>query len=319
MPLAASSHLCSLCTNTPPKAQKYKSYNKIRDIISGKILPPSKQHPTPRKRKSTDGPAPAQTPSKRPRPAETPTRAQAHVDGYGHGSQGHPAADDAVTPSLSRRLFSPAVPTSIGPTPQRDGRVLGLFDLLAGSDADNTPSRPRSTTTATATDAAAAAVQATPRKQTGAVDHYHHAPASGGREDAFATTPLRGLDGNARSSGFAARVGLEGRTTTTTATATTPRGPRSASALQFATPAFLKRGCAPLPPSVDENGEYVESPRPLRLPRKPLVRGLSSVVAGLRRLEEEALDEDLEALREVEMEMEGGVQGGAGGGGRGLG
>lgn len=48
------------------------------------------------------------------------------------------------------------------------------------------------------------------------------------------------------------------------------------------------------------------SPRPLRLPRKPITRGLSSVVAGLRKLEEERLDEDLDALREAEMEEGGG-------------
>ena len=30
----------------------------------------------------------------------------------------------------SRTLFSPAMPTSIGPTPQKNGRILGMFDLL---------------------------------------------------------------------------------------------------------------------------------------------------------------------------------------------
>ena len=194
-------------------------------------------------------------------------------------------AAEAVTPSLSRKLFSPAVPTSIGPTPQRDGRVLGLFDLLSNSEAD-TPSAARTT-------GRPHPVGATPRKQT--------------RSDAL-TTPLRSRDGNAQAgagagtgsetSSFATRVGLEGKT------ATTPRGPESASKLQFATPAFLKRTkSAPLP-SVDENGEYVESPRPLRLPRKPFARGLSSIVASLRKLEEEKLDEDLDVLREMEMEME---------------
>lgn len=52
-------------------------------------------------------------------------------------------------------------------------------------------------------------------------------------------------------------------------------------------------------PPVDENGEF-KSPQPIRLPRKSLVRGLSSVVASLRKLEEEQLDDDLEALHEIE-------------------
>lgn len=72
--------------------------------------------------------------------------------------------------------------------------------------------------------------------------------------------------------------------------------PQTVRKLEFSTPAFLRR--APLPP-VDENGGY-RSPEPLRLPRKPFGRGLSSVVASLRKMEEEHLDDDLDALREME-------------------
>ncbi|PHH85183.1 hypothetical protein CDD83_784 [Cordyceps sp. RAO-2017] len=43
----------------------------------------------------------------------------------------------------------------------------------------------------------------------------------------------------------------------------------------------------------------------LKLPRKPFARGLSEIVASLRRVEEEKLDDDLEALREAEDEQEG--------------
>lgn len=74
------------------------------------------------------------------------------------------------------------------------------------------------------------------------------------------------------------------------------------SKLQFATPAFLRRISAPLPP-VDENGEWLDI-EPLKLPRKPFSiakgRGLSSVVASLRKMEEENLDEELDMLREME-------------------
>jgi len=52
---------------------------------------------------------------------------------------------------------------------------------------------------------------------------------------------------------------------------------------------------------MDENSEY-KSPGPIRLPRKPLGRGLSSVVADLRKMEEEKLDEELEALHDMENE-----------------
>lgn len=82
----------------------------------------------------------------------------------------------------------------------------------------------------------------------------------------------------------------------------TPSSSRSVSKLQFGTPAFLRRTTAPLPP-VDENGEWKVGP--LRLPKKPITRSLSSIVAGLRKIEDEALDEELDVLREMEMEEAG--------------
>ncbi|TPX18179.1 uncharacterized protein E0L32_002688 [Thyridium curvatum] len=251
----------------PDIAQKYKTYNRLRDIISGKIPPPQKNDSQSRKRKS----APAtETPSKKTRTqTQTPSNAR---------FQNHP--DAVATPSTARKLFSPAVPTSIGPTPQRDGRVLGLFDLLPSAEAA-TPSR----STGEGKAQYLAGVQATPSKQTGTgeVDSdtkLGRTPVSSGKRnmlDSF-MTPLKNRDANSQ--------GLL-------------RTPGSVSKLQFATPAFLRR--APLAP-VDENGAF-KSPDPIRLPRKPLVRGLSSVVASLRKLEEEKLDDDLEALHEMENEM----------------
>jgi hypothetical protein len=72
--------------------------------------------------------------------------------------------------------------------------------------------------------------------------------------------------------------------------------PSSISKLQFDTPAFLKRNTLPV---LDENGDF-DAPAPLRLPRKPFTRGLSEIVASLRKVEEENLDDDLDALRDVE-------------------
>lgn len=78
--------------------------------------------------------------------------------------------------------------------------------------------------------------------------------------------------------------------------------PSSVSKLQFDTPAFLKRNSLTV---VDENGEF-DAPAPLRLPRKPFARGLSEIVASLRKVEEDRLDDDLDALREMENEEMGG-------------
>ncbi|ROW09954.1 hypothetical protein VPNG_06347 [Cytospora leucostoma] len=298
----------------PNIASMYKNYNKLRDILSGKIPPPPPPQSkddvnkdaddTNRKRKSLN--PPALTPSsKRFRPAETPLRL-IHV------------TTTAVTPSLSRQLFTPTVPTSIGPTPQRDGRVLGLFDFLPFKHAEiESPSKPKrparenkaagSTTNARGHNQDHNAVQEneTPRKGKYTIDtgvgiaiDLARTPTSRNsssssrpqqqqqpqrtprKEDKLLATPSHQRhDGN--------RV------------AKTPSSTRSSvSRLQFQTPSFLRR--IPMP-KISEGDEFV-SPQPIRLPRKPMVRGLSSILADLRRTEEEHLDDELEALREMENE-----------------
>ncbi|KAF3059452.1 DNA replication regulator SLD2 [Daldinia childiae] len=218
----------------PEIARKYKKYNQVRDILAGKLPPAkakAKESSSSRKREPEE--ALAVTPSKRSKPAETPSHIRERI------------IDPEMfeTPS-SRKLFSPAVPTSIGPTPQRDGH---------------------------------GAIQATPSKNAtseniGDAIKLDKTPVSGKRTTLFMTPSRR--DSNAPL----------GRT------------PSSIRKLQLTTPSFLRR--APLA-TVDENGDYI-APAPLRLPRKPLGRSLSSAVASLRKLEEEALDDDLEALREAE-------------------
>ncbi|CAI4217524.1 unnamed protein product [Parascedosporium putredinis] len=73
--------------------------------------------------------------------------------------------------------------------------------------------------------------------------------------------------------------------------------------LQFGTPAFLRRKTLP---AVEETEEY-ESPKKLRrISRKPFARGLSAIVANLRKVEEEHIedqfDDDEAAMREMEAE-----------------
>lgn len=262
-------------------AKKYKQYNQVRDILSGKSQPqalptkdkvPSKS----RKRRSDEGIALAETPSKRSRPAQTPSKPRQYDAEDGDGEQ-----EAFETPS-ARKLFSPPMPTSIGPTPQKDGRVLGLFDLL-DEEEENAHLKDQSHHVQ---------VQATPSKKSAAIGNIHdddeienvklgRTPMSTSKRAMLDTfmTPLKPRDGNSGA-------GAGGKTH------------MSVSKLQlFSTPSFLRR--APLPPIGEDDGSY-KSPRPLRLPRKPLGRSLSSVVASLRKLEEEKLDEDLEALHEME-------------------
>ncbi|KAF2965713.1 hypothetical protein GQX73_g7828 [Xylaria multiplex] len=248
--------------NNPGIASKYKQYNHIRDVLAGKqpATPPRSRS---RKHIPENDPHLSHTPSKRPKFTQTPSKVRT-VD-----------VDDGIfqTPS-SRTLFSPVMPTSIGPTPQKNGRILGIFDLLEENNENEPPQddlegkHPK--------------IQVTPSKRSASEmedSRLGRTPMSSSKRNMLNTfmTPSKRRGDNHLGS----------------------RTPGSVSKLHLATPSFLRR--APMP-TVDEDGQYMSPPAPLRLPRKPLGRSLSSVVAGLRKLEEEQLDEDLDILREIENE-----------------
>jgi DNA replication regulator SLD2 len=258
-------------------ASKYKEYNKARDILSGKITqaPPAMHRQTPRKRKHEDGPKGGN--SKRLQIDKTPSK----------GSMRPWEVDPYESPSVIRDLFTPSKKTAIGPTPQKDGQVLGLFDLLQDDGVVASPSKLENGKDKDIQ----ISIQATPRKPRNALEDnvtlkYSRTPASSRKRytlDAFAT-PLKSRSIN----------GLGGKT------------PSSVSKLHFPTPSFLRRDSHRTQmPVVNEDESVTLSPEMVRVPRKPLVRGLSSILAGLRRMEEEAADEDLEALHEMEIEMAG--------------
>lgn len=178
---------------------------------------------------------------------------------------------------MVRKLFTPTRKTAIGPTPQKDGNVLGIFDLL--SEDGVTPSKDLSAQTRN--------INATPSKSVltnGSADAARRSrtPASPGKRfmlDSFAT-PLKSRHPNELIS-------------------TTPSSlPR----LHFATPSFLRRDSQRITmPTLEEDDEGLSlSPQMFRQPKKPLVRGLSSVLAELRKMEEDDLDDDLDALRDME-------------------
>jgi hypothetical protein len=187
--------------------------------------------------------------------------------------------DPYESPSMIRKLFTPSRKTAIGPTPQKDGQVLGIFDLL---EEGRTPSK----STGGPETNNQASVHATPRKSHNEVQKtpsHARTPSSNARTmDKFAT-PLTNLHPNKQ-------------------TGTTPS---SVSKLHFSTPSFLRRDSQrlPLPPTGNNDDLLSLSPEPVRVPRKPLVKGLSSILAGLRKIEEEAADDDLEALHEMEDDM----------------
>ncbi|KAI0532173.1 DNA replication/checkpoint protein, partial [Xylaria digitata] len=246
--------------NNPSIASKYKKYNHIRDVLAGKQ---PATPPRPRKHASENDQHLSHTPSKRPKFTQTPSKVRT-VD-----------VEDGIfqTPS-SRTLFSPAMPTSIGPTPQKNGRILGIFDLLEENNENEPPQGDLAGKNLN--------IQVTPSKRSASEmedSKLGRTPMSSSKRNMLNTfmTPSKRRGDN--------HLGA--------------RTPSSVSKLHLATPSFLRR--APMP-TTDEDGQYMSPPAPLRLPRKPLGRSLSSVVAGLRRLEEERLDEDLDILHEIENE-----------------
>jgi len=88
----------------------------------------------------------------------------------------------------------------------------------------------------------------------------------------------------------------------------TPGSRSGVSKLRFdETPAFLRRDSQRGHTDVDAYGGDDDALpwSPVRVRTKPAGRGLSALVRGLRELEEEKLDDDLEMLRELEAEQSG--------------
>lgn len=110
-------------------AGKYKEYNKIRDVLSGKLTLAALEASSPSsKRKPRDVPegATVHSPPKQ-RLKSMPRTNRLRPDDI------DPYDAPSVTP---RRVLS-----AIGPTPQRDGQALGIFDLLSNPGSGRTMQR----------------------------------------------------------------------------------------------------------------------------------------------------------------------------------
>ncbi|KFY50676.1 hypothetical protein V495_00113, partial [Pseudogymnoascus sp. VKM F-4514 (FW-929)] len=185
-------------------------------------------------------------------------------------------------------LFTPQKPRVIGPTPQKDGKFLGIFDAMPSGDEISPFKQPSAPTNNPG-------IQETPRKTKNADDgimatpsaaRHSRTPQSSSKRfllDTF-VTPLKRRRGS--NEGSAKKASLT---------------PSSVSKLNLSTPSFLRRdNRIPALPAISEDATDALSPPAPRLPKRSLVRGLSSMLASLRELQEEALDDDLDALREME-------------------
>jgi hypothetical protein len=173
-------------------------------------------------------------------------------------------------------FLSPQGPNVIGPTPQRDGIVLGLFDMLPAG----TPSKKR----AVLADVEPNVLQTPSRKaQDAASEASQESRARGER------TPLS----NGKRFMLNQFVTPKKRTLDEQGTPSTIRG--------LATPAFLRRGNAL--GAIDEADEA--TPRPAPWKRRGLGRSLSAMIQAMKKDEDDKLDEEADIMREMEMEEAG--------------
>ncbi|KAI4208709.1 MAG: hypothetical protein LQ348_000030 [Seirophora lacunosa] len=246
-----------------------------QNVASTKELSPKKR----RARKPP--PTSAQTPQKRLRHLQSPQDVATHPD------QAPDSPPD--TPVAHRK--------SIGPTPQKNGRVLGLFDLLTPSSSFRTPSKRQSLA---------------PLPSNVVVTPSRLRPQG---EDDSQAKPTSSIAQRSRSPPSASKRMYLASFLTPSArriadSSNTPEAPSSVSKLRFDdTPAFLRRASqrfsqgSNLNAINDEGREKAFSWSPVAgrtIRPKPAGRGLSALVKGLREREEAKLDEELDILREME-------------------
>ena len=251
-------------------ASKYKEYDRIREVLSGKSVI-SKPSTTDRKRKR-NGTIQPPSPKRSRFGASTPRKQRTVAES--HESQ------------LSPIALSPVVkPAMIGPTPQKDGKFLGMFDLMSP---DKRHDDPRTALTDVSLN-----IAATPSKM--------EKPS----RSLEVTIPARGSRTPASSS---KRFFLENFITPTKRERVEDATPSSSRKL-FATPSFLRRDTVPLAPIT----ESPEAPRVFQ--RRPFGRSLSSRMEELRKEKDsdqhakedvtadasgDGYEDDLEAMREME-------------------
>ncbi|MCJ1258772.1 regulatory particle non-ATPase [Lignoscripta atroalba] len=268
-------------------AQKYKEYTKLRNRLSStsSIQPSSSPPPAAKKRKLS-------TPQK-------PVQQLQQCLQVSHAL--HPSRLDPYDSPRSVHLTPTHHRTFVGPTPQKNGRVLGLFDLLSPASDRVTPSK---------------------RQSLDSVSNNAHVTPSKRRREEDAEEAEETLERSRKHSrtpqSSSKRIYLDSFLTPSTRRVNEQRTPGSrgkVSKLRFdETPEFLRRDSQRAMPamSTDDASHAMEdgiswSPVAIRMPAKPAGRGLSALVKGLRNMEDEKLDEELELLREMEAE-EGGIK-----------
>ncbi|GIC86841.1 protein sld2 [Aspergillus udagawae] len=297
----------------PEIAAKYKEYSRLKALESSSDNPDGpksvqlEERPRKRKHTSKDGPDTAQntsTPRKTAKGAfETPSKNRI--------SNSHPSqVDPYISPTALRRLFSPSthrtpLKNAVGPTPQRDGKALGLFDLLSESGGSTaTPSADRVASVRTAN------VQTPSKRKT--MDTIMEEDEEGEEESPRAgRTPassgkkwmLSALFATPTTLRYSAMVEDHNHITERNQNCqTNPEGTAN-DITGSETPSFLRRSNSARYAASHSANPNGLSPIAVRKPPQFVGKGLSALVQGLRDMEEERLEDELDVLREIEAEQ----------------
>ncbi|KAM5430867.1 hypothetical protein McanMca71_003053 [Microsporum canis] len=292
--------------NNPAIAEKYKEYARLRSDGSQKPAKAANsaaadtrqtEHQTPKRRTKRNCPFEddddVEGATKTPTKLRTPSR-NAVVNPL------HPSRIDPYdSPSNIRRLNGPResplpLYEAIGPTPQRDGKALGLFDLL-DPPSRNTPRADRHVV------AGGAMVQTPSRKKVPATPSTGGSATATARRQRYASTPLSSARKFYLSSFFA--------TPTATRCATIPEedgvddGARGGLASE--TPSFLRRKNL-FSPTARKGAlsPVMHSPVPVsvRMPQRLFGKGISSFAKRLQEgQKEDPVEEPEDRVEETQI------------------
>ncbi|KAF3479969.1 DNA replication regulator SLD2 [Arthroderma uncinatum] len=290
--------------NDPVIAEKYKEYARLRSECSRKpgkgtgavARPHEQQHQTPKKRakrncpfEDDDDEGTAKTPTK----LCTPSRNAVNPL--------HPSCIDPYdSPSNIRRLNGPResplpLQEVIGPTPQRDGKALGLFDLV-GSPSQKTPIANRHI--------AAAGIAQTPSRKVAGTPSTGGSATATARRLRYASTPLSSARKFYLSSFFATPTA--NRCLTIAEDEGVDDDARGA--LESETPSFLRRKNFLSPAAKGRaRSPGVHSPVPVavRMPQKLFGKGISSFAKrlqdGQNADQEETVDDSEDRVEETQI------------------
>ncbi len=181
--------------------------------------------------------------------------------------------DSQLSPTTATPITKPLI---LGPTPQKDGKFLGIFDLLHSG----TPNKRAPTVF-------------------GDVQNNIVATPSKFEKDTNSSDVEIAAKGSRTPASSSKRFLLDSLVTPMKRKSEEDGTPSFCRVL-FATPSFLRRD-NPVLATVIEGGPSPEIPRPLK--RKPIGRSLSNIIEELRKVEDASTptyEDDLDAVRELE-------------------